>query len=110
MKKLASIIAAMSLLPSAAAFGWRAPLRDLPKGISLETASAAEQKGDIARAREDYPSAVAYYQRALRAGGSNADLYNKLGIAESVAEGVRRSAQELSGRHQDRSAQLQRAE
>lgn len=82
MKKLASIIAAMSLLSSAAAFGWRAPLRDLPKGISLETASAAEQKGDIARARENYPSAVAYYQRALRAGGSNADLYNKLGIAE----------------------------
>ncbi len=82
MKKLASIIAAMSLLSSAAAFGWRAPMRDLPKGISLETASAAEQKGDIARARSNYPSAIAYYQRALRAGGADAELYNKMGIAQ----------------------------
>ncbi|MGB8028457.1 MAG: tetratricopeptide repeat protein [Terracidiphilus sp.] len=82
MKKLASIIAAMSLLSCSAAYGWRAPMRDLPKGISLETASAAEQKGDIARAHSDYLSAVAYYQRALRAGGSDAELYNKLGIAQ----------------------------
>ncbi len=82
MKKLASIVAAMSLLSSAAAFAWRAPMRDLPKGISLETASAAEQKGDIARAHQDYQSAVAYYQRAVRAGGADADLYNKMGIAQ----------------------------
>ncbi len=82
MKKLATIITAMSLLSSAAAYGWRAPMRDLPNGISLETASAAEQKGDIARAHEDYQSAIAYYQRALRAGGADAELYNKLGIAQ----------------------------
>jgi tetratricopeptide (TPR) repeat protein len=82
MKKLLSIIAAMSLLSSAAAFGWRAPMRDLPKGISLETASAAEQKGDIARAHEDFQSAIAYYQRALRVSGADAQLYNKLGIAQ----------------------------
>ncbi len=82
MKRLASLIAAMSLLASAAAYGWPAPVRDLPKGISLETASAAEQKGDIARARNDYLLAAAYYQRALRAGGPDAQLYNKLGIAQ----------------------------
>jgi tetratricopeptide (TPR) repeat protein len=57
-------------------------MRDLPKGISLETATAAEQKGDIARARSDYQSAIAYYQRALRVSGPNAQLYNKLGIVQ----------------------------
>jgi len=82
MKKLATVIAAMSLLSCGAAYGWRAPMRDLPNGISLETASAAEQKGDIARARSDFQSAIAYYQRALRAGGSDTNLYNKLGIAQ----------------------------
>jgi tetratricopeptide (TPR) repeat protein len=82
MKRLATIIAAMSLMSCAAAYGWRAPMRDLPKGISLETATAAEQKGDIARARSDYQSAIAYYQRALRVSGPNAQLYNKLGIVQ----------------------------
>ncbi len=82
MKKLLSIIAGMSLLASSAAYGWRAPLRDLPKGISLETASAAEQKGDIARAHSDFLTAAAYYERALRAGTPDAELYNKLGIAQ----------------------------
>ena len=67
MKKLSTIVAAMSLLSCASAYGWRAPLRDLPNEISFETASAAEQKGDIARAHNDYLSAIAYYQRALRA-------------------------------------------
>ena len=82
MKRVASVITAMSLLSCAAAYGWRAPMRDLPKGINLETASAAEQKGDIARAHDDDLSAVAYYQRALRAGGADAHLYNKLGVVQ----------------------------
>jgi tetratricopeptide (TPR) repeat protein len=82
MKRLATIIATMSLMSCAAAYGWRAPFRDLPQGISLETAAAAEQKGDIARAHNDYASAVAYYQRALRTGAADSQLYNKLGIAQ----------------------------
>ena len=82
MPRLSIIIAAMSLMSCAAAYGWRAPMRDLPKGINLETAKAAEEHGDIARARSDYLSAVAYYQRALRTGTPSAQLYNKLGIAQ----------------------------
>ncbi len=57
-------------------------MRDLPNGISLETAKAAEEHGDLARARSDYLSAVVYYQKALRTGGPNAELYNKLGIVQ----------------------------
>jgi tetratricopeptide (TPR) repeat protein len=36
----------------------------------------------VARARNDYQSAIAYYQRALRVSGADAQLYNKLGIAQ----------------------------
>jgi tetratricopeptide (TPR) repeat protein len=82
MKHFATIIAAMSLMSCATAYGWRAPMRDLPTGISLETAQAAEQKGDIARARNDFPAAVAYYEKALHAGKPDSGLYNKLGIAQ----------------------------
>ncbi len=82
MKRVATIIAAMSLISSAAAFGWRSPLGDLPQGISLETAKAAELKGDVATARNDYGAAASYYQKALRTGAPSAELNNKLGIAE----------------------------
>jgi tetratricopeptide (TPR) repeat protein len=82
MKRLATIIAYLSLASGAAAYGWRAPFRDLPQGIQLETAAAAEQKGDIARARDDYSTAVANYQRAARIGAPNSELYTKLGIAQ----------------------------
>ncbi len=82
MPRFGTIIAVLSLASCALAYGWRAPFRDLPQGIKLETAAAAEQKGDIARARNDYLMAVSYYQRAVRAGAPNSELYTKLGIAQ----------------------------
>ncbi len=82
MKTMATIIAAMSLMSCAAAFGWRVPFHDLPSGISLETAKAAEQKGDAARSRNDFVTADAYYEKAVRTGKPDAQLYNKLGIAQ----------------------------
>lgn len=82
MKRLATIITAMSLMSCAAAYGWRAPFRDLPKGITLETAKAAEQKGDAARGRNDWATAAAYYQKALRTGTPDSQIYNKLGIVQ----------------------------
>lgn len=82
MNRLATCIALATLAAGTAAYGWKIPSRDFPKGISLETASAAEQKGDVARARNDYLMAVAYYQRAVRSGTPNVELYNKLGIMQ----------------------------
>ena len=81
-KPLATYLAALSLISGASAYGWRSPLRDLPQGVSLETAKAAELKGDVATARNDYGSAAGYYQKALRTGAPSAELYNKLGIVE----------------------------
>jgi tetratricopeptide (TPR) repeat protein len=82
MKRLATVFAVMGLLSCAAAHGWKTPMRDLPTGISVEAAQAAELKGDIARAQNDFTSAANQYQKALRAGGPRSQLYNKLGIAQ----------------------------
>ena len=55
-------------------------LPDVPK--SQTVAKMAEQKGDEARVHKDYGSAVANYQKALRADPKDSMLYNKLAIAE----------------------------
>ena len=81
MKRIAKVIAAMSLLSCSAAIGWGAQFRDLPQGINLETAKTAEQKGDVANARDNFDLAATYYERALQTGPPTTDLYNKLGIA-----------------------------
>jgi tetratricopeptide (TPR) repeat protein len=49
---------------------------------TLQAARAAEQKGDLARARNDLQLAVADYQTALRLDSQNSSLYNKLGIVQ----------------------------
>jgi len=49
---------------------------------SQTVATTAEQKGDEARIHKDYGSAVADYQKALRANPKDSMLYNKLAIAE----------------------------
>ncbi|MFP5226953.1 MAG: tetratricopeptide repeat protein [Acidobacteriota bacterium] len=48
----------------------------------LQTAKNYEMKGDIARAREEYGSAINWYSIALRYNGKDTALYNKLGIAQ----------------------------
>jgi len=97
MKIQATIAIAISLMSCTAAYAWRTPVRDLPTGISMETAQAAETKGDVARARKDYPSAVSYYQKALHAGAPQSQVYNKLGIAQLQLKdqsGARKSFQQ----------------
>ncbi len=47
----------------------------------LQTAKNYEMKGDIARAREEYGSAVTWYTLAVRYDNRDVALYNKLGIA-----------------------------
>jgi tetratricopeptide (TPR) repeat protein len=58
----------------------------LPTTMTAETrqqaARDAEGKADLARAREQYASAVDWYLVALRYDKSSPTLYNKLGIAE----------------------------
>jgi Flp pilus assembly protein TadD len=82
MKRFAIILATIGVMACPFVYGWRAPLGDLPQGISLETAKAAEQRGDIATVRNDFQTAVTFYQKALHTGTPNPELYDKLGIAQ----------------------------
>jgi tetratricopeptide (TPR) repeat protein len=82
MIRLATIITALGLMSCASAYGWRSPFRDLPSGINADAAKTAEQKGDVARVRNNYAAAAAFYQQALRTSARDPQLYIKLGIAQ----------------------------
>jgi tetratricopeptide (TPR) repeat protein len=82
MRRVVMMLAAISLAFCAAPNVRAESAMDLPKTDALDVAKTAELKGDIARAREDYATAAAYYQKALHADPRNSGLYNKLGIAE----------------------------
>lgn len=77
------LIAAAGLLAGSAASAWADSPGDRSTVTSRQQiAKSAELKGDVARAREEYGSAVNWYRVALLSDNSNAVLYNKLGIAE----------------------------
>lgn len=82
MPRLTTVVTALVLMSSSSAYGWRSPFRDLPTGISPDAAKTAEQKGDIARARNDYVVAAVYYRQAVRIDSKDPQLYIKLGIAQ----------------------------
>ena len=71
---------ALAAFPSLYARGDAVPA---PAGDTrLDAAAAAEVKGDVARAREDFRTATAWYQRAARDNRNSSQLYNKLGIVQ----------------------------
>ena len=82
MKKLVRMLMAAGLLICAAPYGRTDPLPNVARTDKLANAKAAEEKGDLARAHNDYEQAVSCYLSALRVERQNADLYNKLGVAE----------------------------
>jgi tetratricopeptide (TPR) repeat protein len=55
---------------------------DVPRTDSIEAARAAELKGDLARAHNNYSLAASEYEKALRNDPRNPALHNKLGIAD----------------------------
>jgi tetratricopeptide (TPR) repeat protein len=82
MKNLVRMLLTASLMVCAAHY---ARTDSLPNGITpdkLANAKAVEEKGDLARAHNDNALAASYYLTALRVDRQNADLYNKLGVAE----------------------------
>jgi tetratricopeptide (TPR) repeat protein len=82
MKKLVMMLMATGLLFCAAPYGMTAPLQNGAMPDKLAGARIAEVKGDVARIRKDYVSAVSDYLSALRVDRQNAEIYNKLGVAE----------------------------
>jgi tetratricopeptide (TPR) repeat protein len=82
MKRLVMMLAVMSLMMGAAAYGKTSSVSDAAKKDKIEAARLAEEKGDLDRIHQDYAAAVSHYESALRVNSKSADLYNKLGIAE----------------------------
>jgi Flp pilus assembly protein TadD len=76
------MLAAMSLLMSAAAYAKTNPASAAAKRDRIEAARVAEEKGDLARMHKDYESAISHYASAVRVNTDSAELYNKMGIAE----------------------------
>jgi tetratricopeptide (TPR) repeat protein len=82
MRRLVMMLAAMSLLMGAAAYGKTNPASAAAKKDKVEAARLAEEKGDLDRLHKDYAAAVSHYESALRVNTKSPDLYNKLGIAD----------------------------
>jgi tetratricopeptide (TPR) repeat protein len=76
------MLAVMSLLMSATAYGKTTPASAAAKKDKMAAARLAEEKGDLDRIHKDYTAAVSHYDAALRVNTKNPDLYNKMGIAE----------------------------
>jgi tetratricopeptide (TPR) repeat protein len=76
------MLAAMSLLMSAGAYGKTNNDTAAAKKDRIEAARVAEEKGDLARLHKDYESAISHYLSAVRVNTNSADLYNKMGVAE----------------------------
>ena len=81
MKKLVMMLMA-SLLIYAGPYGRTDPTPNPAANDQQAGAQKAEQRGDLARVRNNYSLAAAYYQAALRVSRQDANLYNKLGIVE----------------------------
>ena len=82
MRRLVMLLAALSLGICAAPYARAEALADLPRTDPLDTAKAAELKGDLARAHDNYQEAILHYQKVLRADPKNVAVWNKMGIAE----------------------------
>jgi tetratricopeptide (TPR) repeat protein len=83
MKTLILMMATTALLAGPATNGWAHPAADQSKtAAAQQVAKNYEFKGDVARARDENASAVAWYAAASRYDPHNALLFNKLGIAE----------------------------
>jgi tetratricopeptide (TPR) repeat protein len=82
MRRLAMTLIGMILIVSAAPIVWANAVPDVPRTDSIEAARAAEMKGDLARAHNNYSLAASEYEKALRNDPRNPTLHNKLGIAD----------------------------
>ncbi len=88
MKKLVLMLIA-GLLIYASPYGRTDPTPNPTANDQQTAAKKAEERGDLARVRENYSQAASYYYAALRDSRQDADLYNKLGIVELLQDSRR---------------------
>jgi tetratricopeptide (TPR) repeat protein len=76
------LLAATSLAIGAASYSRAESSLDVPRPDALQVSKGLELKGDLERIHNNYLLAISYYNQALRVDPKNAQILNKLGIAE----------------------------
>ncbi len=90
MKKLMTALLMMAIM--LALLPYSAAADDSQQGavsMSAMTVADLEARGDSARIRKDFRTAIDYYRAALKKDRNNAVLYNKVGISELLLQDYR---------------------
>jgi tetratricopeptide (TPR) repeat protein len=85
MRHTAARIAIVTMLMGLPLYSVGAPVPQQEQAqVNMQgmTLAQLETNADTARARKDYPLAIQYFQAALKKDRKNANLYNKLGLAQ----------------------------
>ena len=86
MRHTAATIAIVTMLMGLPLYSVDAPVpqqdQAAPVNMQSMTLAQLEANADTARARKDYPLAIQYFQAARKKDRKNANLYNKLGLAQ----------------------------
>ncbi|HVU47788.1 MAG TPA: tetratricopeptide repeat protein [Terracidiphilus sp.] len=82
MQRLGTIFAAITFAISSGMCTASGSTADIPNSDKLAAATAAEQSADLARAHNDFETALYNYKKAVRLTPQNSNLWNKLGVAE----------------------------
>jgi tetratricopeptide (TPR) repeat protein len=82
MQRLGMVLVAIAFALSSGICAASKSTADIPRSDKLAAAIAAEQSADLARAHNDFRSAVVDYKKAVRLNPQNSNLWNKLGVAE----------------------------
>ena len=81
MRRLMTIVVAAGLAICPSMYASADPSAE-PNGDRQDAAKAAELKGDVARAKANYDSAISHYLDAVKISKKDVLLYNKLGVTE----------------------------
>lgn len=76
------LITALALAAFPGMFAGADPASAAGNDARLEAAKAAEDRGDVARARGDFQIAASWYGQAVSKNRKSSELYNKLGIVQ----------------------------
>ena len=83
MRKITfSILFAVMLVTLASAIAMDIPQQQPSAEMKAMTVAELEKAGDAARGQKNYSLAIDYFQAALKKDRQNANLYNKLGLAQ----------------------------
>ena len=83
MRSITLTILFMGILVTTGAYAHAMDTPDQPSvNMNAMTVAELEKAGDVARSQKNYDLAITYFQTALKKDRKNANMYNKLGLAQ----------------------------